>query len=781
MIQKFIQRVSYFDTFGAEVKLNFQKKETHQSPFGGFCTILMVVVLGIVFISGAINVIKQETFTISSNKILNIDPPLTTLNYNDYMIAFQVEDPIINGTKKLIDFIYTQYEQKLNENGTLNKIELYSLPLEQCTLNHFQDLNESTIYNKILKDQLKGYYCLPINYTLNLQGTYKSNTFQYGRITAILCSTNYCYSDSEIHQFQLQGYFNNSFKINTLILNRVSNLNLQSNYISYIYSDFYISAKLGLETKTDIYLEKQAMNIENSVVPGVQNIHDQHVFSLDENKLNPNTVYTANITEVASFYIRLSQSEMHYSKQYYRIDELISYVGGITKFLATVLGYFILKYNETGLQIKMANALYQFDMPEKKKGELVFSFQSLVSKLIDSMQSVNDVVQKFKQSAQRVIHMTRVATALKLPINSTQQYDQKEQENLSIHTHRVSIINHDAQYGNLKSEKSVDQTHENHHQPNLDKDKEKYLDEFIKKILDSKKKLSFGILFIVKQICDIFKRNNKTNYQARIFEKSRKMILRDMDILVVMNKLQEMQKFKYILFNKTQRKVFNYLPKPVVCVNENKQNCQEVRHLRDQSSENDLTNKKNDMLKLTSNSKSLLGGRQRFNTDIKYKRLYKAYESLALCEDNHNEDNQIQNSEDGDKQNTDQSLNKRLLKMVEPTIQYSFNSLIELEKLSKQSRSRRKRVIHPAMKNQMAQLDSQNEDGEDDNENEIDCITLKGCKKDQYTKRSPNSLSNYNIKKTHNTIGSSARQHQEIKLTKVKSKQDLIDIEVFSS
>lgn len=47
------------------------------------------------------------------------------------------------------------------------------------------------------------------------------------------------------------------------------------------------------------------------------------------------------------------------------------------------------------------------------------------------------------------------------------------------------------------------------------------------------------------------------------------------------------------------------------------------------------------MLKLTSNSKSLLGGRQRFNTDIKYKRLYKAYESLALCEDNHNEDNQI--------------------------------------------------------------------------------------------------------------------------------------------
>lgn len=46
------------------------------------------------------------------------------------------------------------------------------------------------------------------------------------------------------------------------------------------------------------------------------------------------------------------------------------------------------------------------------------------------------------------------------------------------------------------------------------------------------------------------------------------MILKDMDILVVMSKLQEIEKLKHILLNKTQRKVFNYLPKPVVCIKE---------------------------------------------------------------------------------------------------------------------------------------------------------------------------------------------------------------------
>lgn len=64
MIKRFIRKVSYFDTFGAEVKLNFNKKGTHQSPFGGFCTILLVAVLSVIFIRGIISLAKKETFSV---------------------------------------------------------------------------------------------------------------------------------------------------------------------------------------------------------------------------------------------------------------------------------------------------------------------------------------------------------------------------------------------------------------------------------------------------------------------------------------------------------------------------------------------------------------------------------------------------------------------------------------------------------------------------------------------------------------------------------------------
>ncbi|CAD8169791.1 unnamed protein product [Paramecium pentaurelia] len=754
MLYKVLTKISYFDRFGAEVKLNFRKKETHQSPFGGFCTILLVLVLTVIFIRGAIGLIKKETFTISSTKILNVDPPITQLQFNDFMIAFQAENLIGNRTKRLLNFIFTSNVQMMDENGNMTKTETSSYNLEQCTIQHFVEFDQSNTYNKLLKDQLSDYYCLPLNYSLQIQGTYKSNIFQYGKIQVMICSTDDCYSTAEILQFQQLGYFNNSFKINTLMLNRVPNLNMESNYISYIYSDYYIQAKIGQETKTDVFLEQQQLSIEKSVIPGIKAIEQDSVFSIMDNKLQSSSVFTSNITKVASFFIRLSQSEIHYYKEYYRFDELFSYVGGITQFLATILGYFILRYNQTGLQIKLANALYQFDMPEKKKGEMVFSFETLVNKIFESLKSIEDVVSKFKNSAQRVITLTRLAGALKFTNQSVQQNDKIDEEIANQITLRLETQNE-----NLKSEK-CQYSHESNQTFYLEQDKKKFLTLIIQLILESRKKLSFGVHFIAKQVSGSLKKNTKINYQSQLFEKSRNMILRDMDILVIMSKLQEIEKIKHVIFNKTQRKIFNYLQKPVVCV---KDKINQFKY--DQSIiQSDLQHKREDALRLTRSSKSLLGVRQKFNTEKKFKKLYEAYENLALSED---------------KDETEKIINQRLLELVEPTIQYSFNSLVEIEKLSRQLRyNKKKRVATNILKPKTVKLGSQNDIEEDAEKNdEIDSFTLNFQKKDNFHKRSPQILTD-NRFKNYNYMQNSKRLLKDVKLYQVQSKQDLMDQEI---
>ncbi|CAD8125557.1 unnamed protein product [Paramecium sonneborni] len=756
MLQKFLTQVSYFDRFGAEVKLNFRKRETHQSPFGGFCTILLVLILTIIFIQGAIGLIKKQTFIISSDQVLNVDPPNTQLQLNDFMIAFQAENQITNGTKRLLNFIFTSHLQMMDDNGIMTKTETSTHNLEKCTISHFVEFDEKNTYNKLLKDQLENYYCLPLNYNLSIQGTYKSNIFQYGKISVIICSSEECYTPAEIQQFQELGYFNNSFKINTLMLNRVPNLNLENNYISYIYSDYYIQAKIGQETKTDVFLEQQSLSIEKSVIPGIKDLEQQSLFSIMDYKLQASSVFTSNITKVASFFIRLSQSETHYYKLYYRFDELFSYVGGITQFLATVLGYFILRYNQAGLQIKLANSLYQFDMPEKKKGEMVFSFQSLVNKIFESLKSIEDIVSKFKSSAQRVITITRLAGALKFANQSVLQNDKIEDELAN-----SVMLKQELQNEHLESEKCVDYSHESNQAFYLEQDKKKFLNLIIQLILDSKKKLSFGVHFIAKQLSGSFKKNTTINYQSQLFEKSRKMILRDMDILVIMRKLQEIEKIKHVLFNKTQRKVFNYLQKPVVCVKE-KINQGKYDHSLIHT---ELKNKRENALRLTLSSKSLLGPRQKFNTEKKLIKLYEAYESLVFAD--------VQDE-------SEKIMNQRLLELVEPTIQYSFNSLVEIEKLSRQLRyNKKRRVATNILKNKTFKHCSSN-DIEEAGENiqDIDCITLNGQRKDDLFIRSPQSLAE-NRFKNFNTIQSSTRKLQCVQLNQIPSKQG-IEIEILS-
>lgn len=64
------------------------------------------------------------------------------------------------------------------------------------------------------------------------------------------------------------------------------------------------------------------------------------------------------------------------------------------------------------------------------------------------------------------------------------------------------------------------------------------------------------------------KKDDMSHYKAELFRQSQRMIQRDMDLLVIMNKLQEVGKLKHVMLNKTQRQVFNYLPKPVISINQ---------------------------------------------------------------------------------------------------------------------------------------------------------------------------------------------------------------------
>lgn len=66
-------------------------------------------------------------------------------------------------------------------------------------------------------------------------------------------------------------------------------------------------------------------------------------------------------------------------------------------------------------------------------------------------------------------------------------------------------------------------------------------------------------------MCDLFCMNLgiKKSYQQQI-KYSMEKIFNKLDVVNILNKMQEIDKLKYVLLNKEQLELFNYIPKPLI-------------------------------------------------------------------------------------------------------------------------------------------------------------------------------------------------------------------------
>ncbi|CAK91418.1 unnamed protein product (macronuclear) [Paramecium tetraurelia] len=658
-MKKTLKYIRKCDHFGAQIKLNLHHKEAYKSILGGIITMIIAVAILMIFVRGTLSLIKHENYTISSSKLLNIDPPMSKLSVNNFMLGFSI-DLQLQFTKPIYKAQYTQQSQILNADGTRSKNETNLLSLEKCSLDHFLNLDQTNSYNQQIKGQIQEYFCLPKNYTIFQQGTYKSNVFQYGKIILVSCIDEpECASSEEVNALGLQD---SVVKISTLILNTLVNLNQEESIQKYIYTDFYVETSLTKTTSTDIYLEKLNVKIDESPISVLNSVEQDELFSIQDTKLSQITSNVQSNNIISQFIIRLAQSEDIYKKQYYKFDELISYVGGITKFIVLVFGYFITKYNKTGLQIMLANDLYQFDIPQTTKGEVTFSFQTLVTQILDNIKQIEDIASKFKIGAIKILTLGRFAKAIS-KTNGSQQLISAGSEclltNQSV-SKRNALLTDDAiikteQMETVKSSNAIQYVNSS----NLDFYKNNFLEQIINIILTGDKKLKYSIVIIIKYLT-CWRFSNIGKHNKKILKQSKSMIQKDMDILVIIQKLQEMEKLKHLLLNKEQLKVFNCLPKPIVG-SSRFTSSESIQGMTGQFDKQSLT--------LTFKKKKLFETRHQYNTSKKLRKLYSAYESIKLSNNS--------------KSDFEKLMNQKLIDVLEPpTLLHSFSSLAELQRLA---------------------------------------------------------------------------------------------------
>ncbi|CAD8067807.1 unnamed protein product [Paramecium sonneborni] len=632
MYMKIKQAIKQFDLFGVELNLNMQQKDKFKTAFGGVSSIVMILLLSFIFINRLINIVTKTDYTIKVQTLQNANPKHSTMNIQNFMLAIRIEDPLQkfyqNKKKTRFSIRMHQYIQQTQDDGSKIKESLSQFKLEQCTNEHFSDIDFKS--NPYLQKQLQFYLCLPLSFELQLQGGYNSETLLYPKLLIQMCrNEENCYSDKEIEEAQLNE--NTTITLSSLIKSSLFLSNsTDNNLYQYINSDFYLSSNLQQSLYADLFFQNNKAQIDENLFSLMTDSKEMEYwsFSLNDNRqFNKQIVKTSSLFEIN---LRISQQHQITTKTAYRLDQFISYIGGILKFFTAIFGLFAIKYNLLSMRISLANILYDFNVPYQNDGKLYFSYDRLLNFIQYKINRVDELLAKLKTYTFQVVKLSHI-TRMWSSISSNQKLQKQEQ-----------LLEQDE-----VAEQKITQDDIHQYTQKLIEYKENFIYDLVQKILDTKKQLRLDLKFYVSLVfsCSCFK---KIWMKRQLLIQCDQMIKKDLDIITILSKIQQIDKLKQTLLDQNQVSVFNYTPKPVVFIGKNYQIVTE-----DQSRPNNLITQTNKQKR-----DRMINKRIRFNTSKKFLKIYDSYLKLK---ENSNE------------------VNYRLTQMLGPTLELIFKKYHEIQ------------------------------------------------------------------------------------------------------
>ncbi|EGR27940.1 hypothetical protein IMG5_186260 [Ichthyophthirius multifiliis] len=536
-------------------------------------------------------------------QVYDPNPPKSYMNSQRFMIALNIyqddrnfiERPYFNITMLLGNYV---------REKDIYKRDKIELQLEQCTEAHWQKISKEKDFVEEYNNLGKDYLCPSMDNDIYIQGMFASTIFNFIQIVVSECKNstspnasnnrkwNPICAPNDLVQSKLKSKGN--FGLSIFHNNYVLNVDQPQNYYTEFLNDklYYTFIPQKMTKLSDIYFQDIVVENDESLLPFVD--IQQRNFLIQENNDQHETIELERKDGkyvVATF--RKSPYVTKISRQYKKLSQLMSELGGFVQIIFIVFGIFMTRYNNTNFTMDLANKLYIFEDLNKQKNE-------------KKNQHMNLDYQKVKNKVRKVVYkITR-----KDPI--FQQYMQKELENKQSLTEFQQI---------------------------QQKSKKEYLIAQFNKILMKKDKIQLGISYYLSNLTFNLLFYSKQN---QYIQKASQLMHQDLDIINILDKIQQIDKIKNILLDKDQQKIFNFNEKPKIKFKQkfdidkmDLKNIQQILTSKvNQSKEIQQQNKSaletSQPLKrsITANINGLITQKVEFDTLDSYKKLYNSYYNL---------------------------------------------------------------------------------------------------------------------------------------------------------
>ncbi|KAL4470303.1 hypothetical protein ABPG74_011914 [Tetrahymena malaccensis] len=597
---KLKQYIKEVDQFSNSIGLHMNNSFYYRTTFGGLVTVFAYTFILLFFQSSISSFFEKEQVKVVTDSKYNPNPPRSLLNPSRFMFAVQIyqKDFLTNPYFNITVIQNTQ----INEPSSSTKnIQQYEIQLEPCTLSHWELIDSYANFTELFLPYGLDYLCPSMDSVLFIEGMYGSNVFSYFEILVTPCVTpndpnrkwNPVCAPKDVVDAATVN--NGNQGISFYHSNYVLNVDQSKKFFTPFINDrlFFTFVPHKMARNCDIYF--QDISVVND-----ESIFFSNDFSLFKFPIQQSNDYR-EITELGRqddnfvvLTIRLNPQVTQINRSYQKFTELLSKLGGLTHLVMASLAVVIKKYNLFEFTIELANKLYQSDQitqikaskskkdkrsskkkclyqDEQNRNENESNLNSQLNIHSSVIKDVNNLSylippqivenQQNNQSQQIcLIKKTFPQESLNpAQLDNTNQKNKNDSQNLFMQVNNKLYKNsiNDAQFQEILKDKNNGPTSsQKKHKKCIEifKCKKKQSKSENQKDQDNNQQISVFKYMIYY----LFPRLKFFSREGMYVTQAIKLVNSDLDVLNIIKKIQQIDKFKNVIFDKHQKRLFDF-------------------------------------------------------------------------------------------------------------------------------------------------------------------------------------------------------------------------------
>ena len=513
--------LSNFDFFGQEVTLNMNKTDKIRSNLGGILTVVAIA-LTILLSAGLLSdYALHQSPSLSQQFDYQLDPGFLRLNRSNFLWSITAQEGDFVFDSAYLTFVMKYRVYTRDASGKATRVTT-RVPLKPCTKEYWKGFEaDYDQYN------LETYLC-PTSDIYDLAGTFLADDFRFIKIEVIKCQNIttqpeiVCKPQNELDKILPSK----EIRIGFFFTDTLFNLNDWENPTRRYVTNLHWLLAPGIITKgSDVFVKQHDIVTDDSLLLPNYWMRNYSTYEISKDERLQSYAPQKDEEEELFFelFLRKSESIVTSTRVFIKAETVLSTLGGLSEFFIVIFGALALSYNKSLFNVKLANTLYEFDLPKKKP---------------KSSKASRCCKRKQKKKKRAPCNVQSVDKSTKIDIDDS-----------SNHTPPA------------KAEPKLIKEHPN---PSKGQDKLKlYVRSFQKYLAGDDKRLKFTILdFVLGLMC--CKRRNKDKLVAL----ADKHLEEDIDIVHIIKKVQDFDRLKQVFFNEAQLHVFSYSRPPLLTLQE---------------------------------------------------------------------------------------------------------------------------------------------------------------------------------------------------------------------